>query len=79
MFYEENSDNDNDPTINPASKAPSSASEANTSKLLGPDEEIAGADHVDDIEIDVTATANARKRVWRSYSCYRQMGSRCRT
>jgi hypothetical protein len=63
MVYEENSDNDNgDPTINPTSKAPSSASEANTSKLLGPDDKIAGADPVDNIEIDVTATANARKR-----------------
>jgi hypothetical protein len=60
MVYEENSDNDNgDPTINPTSKAPSSASEANTSKLLGPDDKIAGADPVDNIEIDVTATATA--------------------
>ena len=29
---------------------------------MGQDDEIAGADTVDDIEIDVTATANARKR-----------------
>src|SRR5689334_13414412 len=56
MFHA-NSDNDNgDPTID------LSSSEANTSKQLGPDDNITGADPVDYIEIDVSATDNARKR-----------------
>src|SRR6476619_6197920 len=54
---ETDSDNNNeDPTTD------LSSSEANTPKLLGPDYNITGADPVDDIEIDVTATADARKR-----------------
>jgi hypothetical protein len=65
--------NRGDRTIDPSSEASStseetdptidlSSSETNTSKLLGQDDEIAGADPVDDIEIDVGTTANARKR-----------------
>ena len=64
MIDNERTNNGNiteDLTIDPSSEAPSSTSEE-TSKLLGPDDEIDGADPVDDIEIDVTATANARKR-----------------
>ena len=54
---ERNSDsNKGNPTID------ISSSEANTSKLLGQDDNIPDADPVDDIEIDTTATANARKR-----------------
>ena len=53
---ETNSSNNGDPIID------LSSSEANTSKLLGPDDEVAGADPVDDIEIDISATDNARKR-----------------
>ncbi len=51
--------NKGDRTIDPASEASSTSEET---KLLGPDDNIPGADPVDDIEIDVSTTANARKR-----------------
>lgn len=49
-----------DQTIDPSSEESSTSEE--TSKLLGLDDGIAGADPDDDIEIDVNATANARNR-----------------
>ena len=64
MIDNEQTNNDGingDRTIDPSSEAPAATSDE-TSKLLGPDDSINGADPVDDIEIDISATDNARKR-----------------